>query len=470
MNPTVSIIVPIYNAEKHLNRCIDSILNQEYTDFELLLVDDGSRDSSGAICDSYAAGDSRIRVIHKENSGVSDTRNLAMDQARGTYLQFLDSDDWITPDATKLFVRAAKEHGCDMVISDFYRVVGERLSQKGDIEEDSVMTQEEFASHMMENPADFYYGVLWNKLYRREIIEEHHLRMDVTISWCEDFMFNLEYIRHAKTIYALQAPVYYYVKTKGSLASQGASISNTIKMKMMVFEYYNNFYKHVFDEADYEKNRLQIYRFLVDAAGDGIVPPAILPGSKKVGEELATKVCSEAIAGEGILMDVYRSRKLLEHYLETAARKNGLTVVESSLLLCLSQPHRLTTRTELADFANLSRNALSLTLQKLSARGLIKVEDLWVTEPPSETETVQNTDCSADTADPQASRRIPKHRRRQMKVTLLPEANSILADLAAAQNDYDHARFAGFSEEELIQYAHLSEKIKENIQNVLGRV
>ncbi len=466
MTPTVSIIVPVYNAQKHLNRCIDSILNQEYTDFELLLVNDGSKDSSGAICDSYAAKDSRIRVIHKENSGVSDTRNLAIDQACGTYLQFLDSDDWITPDATKLFVRAAKEHGCDLVISDFYRVVGERLSQKGDIEEDDVMTQEEFASHMMENPADFYYGVLWNKLYRRAIIEQHHLRMDVTISWCEDFMFNLEYIRHAETIYALQAPIYYYVKTKGSLASQGASISNTIKMKMMVFEYYNNFYKHVFDEGDYEKNRLQIYRFLVDAAGDGMIPPAILPGSKKVGEELTTKISAEAIAGEGILMDVYRNRKLLEHYLETAARKNGLTVIESSLLLCISQPHQITVRSELADFANISRNTLSLTLQKLTARGLIKVEDVRVAD--LRTATVPKADCAENPAGSQAGRRIAKPRRRQMKITLLPAADSILADLAAAQNDYDHTRFAGFSEEELIQYAHLSEKIKENIQNVLG--
>ena len=100
MEPTVSIIVPVYNAEGTLTRCIDSILNQEYNDFELLLIDDGSQDSSGAICDSYASADSRVRVVHKANSGVSDSRNLALDMARGTYLQFLDSDDWITPNAT----------------------------------------------------------------------------------------------------------------------------------------------------------------------------------------------------------------------------------------------------------------------------------------------------------------------------------------------------------------------------------
>ena len=164
MSPTVSIIVPVYNAEHTIRRCIESILNQEYTDFELLLVNDGSTDGSGAICDEYAAKDSRIQVIHKENTGVSESRNLALDRARGTYLQFLDSDDWITPDATSSLVRTAESGPCDMVISDFYRVVGERVSQKGDIDEDGLMTREDFAAHMMENPADFYYGVLWNKL------------------------------------------------------------------------------------------------------------------------------------------------------------------------------------------------------------------------------------------------------------------------------------------------------------------
>ena len=237
----VSIIVPVYNAEKYLPRCIDSILRQEYRNFELILVNDGSKDSSPEICDQYAAEDDRIIVIHKENSGVSDSRNLALDRARGKYIQFLDSDDWITPDATKLFVRSAETNQCDLVIADFYRVVGERVSHKGDIEDEGVMNREQYAAHMMENPADFYYGVIWNKLFRRDIIEQHHLRMDTELSWCEDFLFNLDYISHANTFIALQAPVYYYVKTKGSLVSQSMNINRVIKTKLMLFEYYNEF-------------------------------------------------------------------------------------------------------------------------------------------------------------------------------------------------------------------------------------
>ena len=146
----------------------------------------------------------------------------------------------------------------------------------------TAFSREEFAEHMMENPADFYYGVLWNKLYRRDLVEKYHLSMDTDVNWCEDFLFNLEYILHANVFYALQVPIYYYVKRKGSLASQGMSISKTIKMKFMVFEYYNNFYKNLYDEKDYEKKRLSVYRFFVDAAGDGAVPPALLPGVFKL--------------------------------------------------------------------------------------------------------------------------------------------------------------------------------------------
>ena len=258
MNPMVTMIIPVYNAQDSIRRCIESVLNQGYMDFELLLIDDGSTDASGEICEEYQKKDSRVQVIHKENTGVSDTRNLGLKKAKGQYIQFLDSDDWITPDATSLMVRAAKESGCDMVITDFYRVIGDRLSHKGDIEKDGVLTLDEFAGFMMENPADFYYGVLWNKLFKREIIECYGLAMDKTISWCEDFMFNLEYLRHTKTIYALRVPIYYYVKTKGSLVTQGLSLTKTIKMKRMVFEYYHDFYKSVLTEEDYEKNWLSV--------------------------------------------------------------------------------------------------------------------------------------------------------------------------------------------------------------------
>lgn len=436
MAPTVSIIVPVYNAERSIARCVDSILSQQFTDFELLLVDDGSRDGSGAICDGYAAADSRVRVIHKENTGVSDTRNLGIAQARGTYLQFLDSDDWITPDATKLLVQTAEAHSCDLVISDFYRVVGERVSRKGDIDEDRTLTREEYAAHMMEQPADFYYGVLWNKLYRRDIVADHGLRMDPDISWCEDFLFNLEYIRHAERFYALQVPIYYYVKTKGSLASQSLSITKTIRMKLMLFEYYNQFYKSVFDEEEYEKCRLKVYRFLLDAASDGAVPP--LPGSKKLGDERVS-VSRSAITGEGVLADAFRERKLLEQHLESAALRNGMTLQEARLLLALSELPAVPSRKDLADFVYLSRSALSMSLQRLAGRGWISAEDV------------------RDGADG----------KRRFQVEVLPAARPVLEDLREAQRNYTQARLNGFSQDELEAYTRLMDKARENTRRAL---
>lgn len=462
MRPMVSIIVPIYNAEQYLRRCVDSILNQEYTDYELLLVNDGSTDASGDICEEYGDRDPRVIVIQKENTGVSDSRNRALDRARGKYLQFLDSDDWITPDATRLFVRAAEEYGCDMVISDFYRVVGERLSPKGDIEEEGVLTREEFAAHMMENPADFYYGVLWNKLYRRDIVEEHNLRMDTDINWCEDFMFNLEYIRYAKVFYALHAPIYYYVKRKGSLASQGINISKTVKMKLNVFEYYNNFYKHVLEEEDYEKNRLQVYRFFIDAAGDGTVPPSILPGSKKLGDERVF-VNPEILQAEGLAGEDYRKRKLLEHYLEPVALKGDLKVMDVRLLLCLCEKHEWDSRRELADFAGISRTNLTSGLQRLTMKGFLKVEEVKEPKPSKKDKTTGKNKMK--TAEMAETKR--KERGGRIVATILPAADAIMKELKMAQRDYDAARFAGFTEEELIQYADLSEKIKENTKNIL---
>ncbi len=438
MTPTVSIIVPVYNAEASIRRCVDSILGQQFTDFELLLVDDGSKDGSGAICDAYAAADSRVRVFHKENSGVSDTRNRGIQQAQGVYLQFLDSDDWITPDATKLLVQTAEAHSCDLVISDFYRVVGERVSRKGDIDEDRVLTREEYAAHMMEQPADFYYGVLWNKLYRRDIVAAHGLRMDPDISWCEDFLFNLEYIRHAERFYALQVPIYYYVKTKGSLASQSLSIPKTIRMKLMLFEYYDRFYKSVFDEEEYEKCRLKVYRFLLDAANDGAVPPTILPGSKKLGDERVS-VCQEAITGEGVLADAFRERKLLDQYLESAALQNDMTLPEAQLLLALDELTAVPSRKALADFMGMPRSALSMNLQKLTLRGLISAEEI-------------RPDAAA---------------KRKFQVTLLPAAHPVLEDLREARRNYAEVRLTGFTPAETEQYAALSDKARENTRRAL---
>ena len=372
MKAKVSIIIPVYNAEKCIRRCVDSVLTQEFTDFELLLMDDGSRDSTPAILDEYAAKDSRVRVVHKPNSGVSATRNMALGLAEGTYIQFLDADDWITPDATKLFVRTAEEARADMVISDFYRVVGERTARKGDIEADGVITRQEYGEWMMKDPADYYYGVLWNKLFRRDILEAHGLRMDEELRWCEDFIFNMEYVLHTERIAVLHVPLYYYVRTEGSLVQQGLNPAGIVRMKTNVIEYYTEFYRRLYDSDEYERRKPEIERFMIDYAGDDAVIPG-LPGTKKLGEERVTVAARDELE-PNVFTDHYYTGKLLDRYLKAAALQCGLGLSDIKLLqyLVYSGPQRSVAGA--ADFAGLSRAQIALSMQKLLAKRLVKMD------------------------------------------------------------------------------------------------
>ena len=201
----------------------------------------------------------------------------------------------------------------------------------------------------------------------------------------------------------------------------------------MVFEYYNNFYKHILTEKDYEKNQLRVYRFLIDAANDGVVLPSILPGTKKLGEERSF-VSKEAIAGQSPLKDCYRSRKLLDYCLEPIAQKNGLTSQEIWLLFCLFDPHHGSTRKELADFAGFSPSTLSSLLQRLTHKGLIK------------TETKRST--------------------REFAVIFLAAADPILLEFSSISLSYRQTALEGFSREEAEQYARLNQKVQENIERL----
>ena len=451
MTPLVSIIVPVYNAEKNIGRCIESVLSQTFKDFELILIDDGSKDNSGKICDEYAARDARIRVIHKDNSGVSDTRNQGIMLAKGEYLQFIDSDDWITPDATGHFVRMAQEYSCDMVIADFYRVIGERVSKKGAIEKERLLTRDEYATYMMQKPADFYYGVLWNKFFKRSLIEKYGIKMDNSISWCEDFIFNLEYIRNISLVYVMKVPVYYYVKTKGSLVSQGMSIKKTIQMKRTVFAYYNDFYKEVFEDEDYEKRRGQIYRFLIDAAGDGELAPAILPGNFKLGAERIS-ISEEVKIGEGFLFENYRERKLRERMIEVAAIKNDMTIADIKVLYFFSQSHKSCSLKEMASILSISRRELSIAIQKLLSRELIEAKE-------KEKKGKRRKEKAEDTDK--------KKRLSSWDYVVTPEAETVLNEILYALDDFEDIQYEGFTEEEIALYERLSEKRNRNIADAL---
>lgn len=266
-NPMVSIIVPVYNGEKSIERCLRSIQNQSYQNIEVIVVNDGSTDHSEKVIEKYVKKDSRFRYIRKENSGVSDSRNAAIAAAEGEYFQFVDCDDWLVKQATEEFVKMARMYDCDMVISDYYRVRGRTIMTRGHIEAGPVITRSRFAEYMMKAPANFYFGVLWNKFYKADIIRKFALVCDTELDWCEDFRFNLEYLQYAGKIGIITRPLYYYVKTKGSLVDTQINFQQTIRTKRILFDYYKELYQAI---DLYEDNKFRIQMFYLSFAHDKI--------------------------------------------------------------------------------------------------------------------------------------------------------------------------------------------------------
>lgn len=193
-SPVISVIVPVYNTEKYLRRCIDSVLSQTYKDFELLLIDDGSTDSSGAICDEYAAKDARVRVFHKENGGVSSARNLGLDNAKGEWVTFVDSDDWISNDA---FFCAVEYLDCDVILGSFtnYQYLN---SDSCNICGSRFIDKHELAELFHKYGYSCYFSTPWSKLYRFEIIKKYKLRFDEKLVLGEDTIFVLNFMKYVE--------------------------------------------------------------------------------------------------------------------------------------------------------------------------------------------------------------------------------------------------------------------------------
>lgn len=262
----VSIIIPAYNAEASIQRCLDSIVNQTYKALEIIVVNDGSTDHTLDILNQYVQLDARMIIKDIPNGGVSHARNVGLDTATGQYVQFVDSDDWLSLDATEQLVQAIS-YNCQQAISDYTRVLEKRELVRGDIKTQGMMSRANFALEMMRAPANFYYGVLWNKMYSMQRIKENHLQFDEDINWCEDFLFNLEYLQYVKQVYVLHRPLYFYVKTKGGLSSVGCDLKEIVTMKTTLFKHY----KALYESIDlYDENKLKIKRFYIDFARDTI--------------------------------------------------------------------------------------------------------------------------------------------------------------------------------------------------------
>ena len=267
-NPLISVIVPVYKVEEYLSRCVDSLLIQTYENLEVILVDDGSPDKSGEICDAYACKDPRIKVIHKENGGLSSARNAGIDAAQGDYLSFVDSDDWIEPDSYAHMMDVALRHDVKLVCAGRYDVDSETEEKNLGLcpPKDEVITGVELARRIF--VWDNIDSAACDKLYHRSLFSQIRYPLGVV---SEDVPTTYRIALNADHVAMCSKPIYNYFHRSGSIST--ASVSEKTfhfsRHTAQIYPYIRDHYPEIADAARYQRVRSLAYNLLsLDLAGE----------------------------------------------------------------------------------------------------------------------------------------------------------------------------------------------------------
>ncbi len=219
--PAISIIMPVYNTEKYVGKAIESILNQSFTDYEFLIIDNGSTDGSGEIINHYAKIDSRIKVLRNEkNVFISEARNMAMEKLTGEYMYLIDSDDWVLPDMLETMYFKAKKYSAEYVVAGYYMDYyqrGRNLSYTV-CPDDAFYTKEEFRNHAVDYLVRTILTVPWNKLYSLPYLRKHNIKFRNTK--LEDHHFNMDIIKDVDRVCMISKPFYHYYRSRCGTDSQ----------------------------------------------------------------------------------------------------------------------------------------------------------------------------------------------------------------------------------------------------------
>lgn len=229
-NNLVSIIVPIYNVEKYLKKCIDSLLKQSYSNIEILLIDDGSTDNSGKISDEYLSYDN-VRVYHKANGGLSDARNYGIEHSKGDFLVFVDSDDYVSEDYILKMLNNIQENDVDIVACSYYDVSEEGKILKKVQVTDRILNEKDFWDDMyITGDATPVYSVAWNKLYKKRIFENLRYRKEI-LNEDDDIIYD---VMHNKKMFIISNPLYYYRQRQGSIMDQMRKTRNAFNISFNI--------------------------------------------------------------------------------------------------------------------------------------------------------------------------------------------------------------------------------------------
>jgi len=246
----ISIIIPVYNAEKFLNKSIESVINQSYESIELILIDDGSTDSSKMICDKYALADKRIQVISQKNSGPAAARNAGIRYATGDFVFFLDADDFIEKNALKILVEKYNQYQPDLVMANFSKLEnnGEVIRQSVSFrpggepfaDENKLLSKADivgYLRHFLKHPSNHLISYCWARLYKLSIIKNNGIFANEDMRLFEDFVFNLEYLKHTNEIVFVNEPLYTYTMHNDHVSASMAIVNgDSLLHDMNVFK------------------------------------------------------------------------------------------------------------------------------------------------------------------------------------------------------------------------------------------
>lgn len=238
MNVVISVIIPIYNCERYLNRCVNSVLNQSYKNYELILIDDGSIDASGEMCDQYAEKDERIVVIHQKNQGVSAARNAGIEKSSGKYIVFIDSDDFVEND----FLYRLNQSDADLVMVGFCDYLNNKVLNV--IVEDEKSWSAKSDKGIEEFLKSKSASVVWGKRYKKSILDEYKIRFRKDLSFCEDRIFNNDYILMSDIVVNIKWSGYYYCKRNDfnlTCVAKGLSFVQRMHWKRIAFNQFKNY-------------------------------------------------------------------------------------------------------------------------------------------------------------------------------------------------------------------------------------
>ena len=242
-NSLISVIIPIYNVEAYLKRCVDSVINQTYKNLEIILVDDGSPDNCPQICDDYAKQDSRVKVVHKENGGLSDARNAGLKIAKGEYISFIDSDDWINLEMFKRMVEVAIDKNADIVECNVYNAYDSYIEKYNTDQYDEYIDNYSIIEAYIKDYK--IKTVVWNKIYKKELLNGIEFALG---KYNEDEFFTYQVLAKARSYVHLEDYYYNYYQREGSIMGSSFSLKKldslegAVNRAMYIKENYPNLY------------------------------------------------------------------------------------------------------------------------------------------------------------------------------------------------------------------------------------